>query len=168
MILTKDIIQEYDNLINAIESKNNRLLKEHSAHINCKKTCSSCCLDFKIVPVEKFIIHNKFSENNINTASFIKSGNTCKYLSNGECSIYQYRPIMCRTHGFPLLYLNEDETAYEFSTCDLNFLDYDLDEVSEANSIMMDDHNYIINKLNIEFFEINPELNNIAGTLVEW
>lgn len=167
MQLDSKLIVEYDKLIETIEKKNVRLEKEHAGQMLCHRGCSSCCQPFDIVPLEKYIIHKKLADKGI---AIPKQQNpkVCKYLKNNECSIYDIRPIMCRTHGFPLLYLNEDETAYEFSTCEKNFVDFDLDEAVEGNCIMMDDHNYVLNQLNIKFLKANPELKSIAGKLVEW
>lgn len=167
MHLSKEIIDNYDQLITKIESKNKRLEIEHKDNMLCKKGCSSCCIPFRIVPVEKFIIHHKLLEQGIAT-DYKSKKDKCRFLENGECSIYDFRPIMCRTHGFPLLYLNENETAYEFSSCDLNFTDFDLDEISEGNSIMMDDHIYTLNQINIDFLESNPQLKDIAGEIIDW
>jgi Fe-S-cluster containining protein len=43
----------------------------------------------------------------------------CPLLENGRCLLYEARPIICRTHGFPLLTLREGEKVLDF--CPLNF-----------------------------------------------
>ncbi len=36
----------------------------------------------------------------------MKKGGACPFLVNKECSVYEYRPIICRVHG--LSYLKDD------------------------------------------------------------
>ena len=36
----------------------------------------------------------------------IKKGGTCPFLINKKCSIYNFRPIICRVHGLAYLYKN--------------------------------------------------------------
>ncbi len=46
----------------------------------------------------------------------------CPALLDGLCAVYASRPILCRTHGFPLLYATEEEDGW-LDVCPLNFTD---------------------------------------------
>jgi Fe-S-cluster containining protein len=43
----------------------------------------------------------------------------CPFLLNGSCSVYAARPIICRTHGLPILY--KGKLKSEISVCRKNF-----------------------------------------------
>ncbi|MCS7078560.1 MAG: YkgJ family cysteine cluster protein [Chloracidobacterium sp.] len=47
----------------------------------------------------------------------------CPALLDGACAVYAARPVLCRTHGFPLLYLNDDDENGFVEVCPLNFAD---------------------------------------------
>ena len=34
----------------------------------------------------------------------MKKGEACPFLINKECSLYKYRPIICRVHGLAYIY----------------------------------------------------------------
>ncbi|MBK8808144.1 MAG: YkgJ family cysteine cluster protein [Bacteroidales bacterium] len=167
--LSKVVLEDYLNLVKFVEQETERMQNLHTKHITCKKGCSSCCLSFRIFSVEKDIIYKTLLENDIALPLHNENTETtCKYLVNGDCSIYQYRPIMCRTHGFPLLYLNEDEDAYEFSGCELNFSTIDMSEVVIENCIMMDDINKKLFTINETYLADNKIVPNEDELLCNW
>jgi Fe-S-cluster containining protein len=45
----------------------------------------------------------------------------CPALIDNACSIYEARPVICRTHGFPLLYIDEEAEEALLDVCPLNF-----------------------------------------------
>ena len=45
----------------------------------------------------------------------------CLLLREGLCSVYEQRPIICRTQGLPLGYIDEEAGTIEVSACELNF-----------------------------------------------
>lgn len=155
-IVSQEVLADYLKLVEFVEQEAERMQNLHTKHITCKKGCSSCCLSFRVFAAEREIIHKLLQKNNQNFPSKNASTKpTCKYLLKGVCSIYQYRPIMCRTHGFPLLYLNEDEDAYEFSTCELNFSTIEMSDIVVENCISMDEINNTLYSINSKFLEEN-------------
>ena len=49
------------------------------------------------------------------------SDELCPLLDNDRCSIYAQRPLICRTQGLPIGYIDEDNERIEVSACPLNF-----------------------------------------------
>jgi Fe-S-cluster containining protein len=45
----------------------------------------------------------------------------CPLLVGDECLLYSFRPVICRTHGFPVLV--ETEEGKKIDCCPLNFTD---------------------------------------------
>ncbi len=57
----------------------------------------------------------------------------CPALVDGACAVYPARPVLCRTHGFPLLYLDEDDpTGGILDVCPLNFTE-DADAITHRD-----------------------------------
>jgi uncharacterized protein len=78
-----------------------------------------------------------------------KNNEDCIFLKVHAYTIYESRPLICRTHGLPLLYTNEDG-EWELSNCELNSKDYDFENFSETNTFPQD-------KFNSKLFLINRE-----------
>jgi len=57
---------------------------------------------------------------------------------------------MCRTHGLPILYAN-DNGEWELSACELNFTEFDFDEFTDENTLPQDKYNSKLFLLNREF-----------------
>ena len=77
-------------------------------------------------------------------------GVTCAFLKNHSCTIYNHRPVMCRTHGFPLIYINDND-EYELSACELNFTEFDFGDFTMENTLPQDKFNSKLFILNREF-----------------
>lgn len=73
--------------------------------LECKKGCSHCChVPVLVTAVEAFYIQEKTGiEANIvkrkKEKCRVPDGSPCPFLKNDACSIYEYRPIACRTFG---------------------------------------------------------------------
>lgn len=142
---------KYKTLISKIDRETARLEKMHYKHMQCKNGCDLCCIDFSIFPVEYYSILNDLKNENFNPElQYNKNSDTCAFLQNHSCTIYQYRPIMCRTHGFPLLYAN-DEGDYELSACELNFTNFDYEDFTMENTLPQDKFNSMLFVLNRQF-----------------
>lgn len=63
----------------------------------------------------------------------------CPALINGACSVYEARPVICRTHGFPLLYVDEDTQEALLDVCPLNFSEAEeqLENLAEDEVLLM-------------------------------
>jgi len=97
----------------------------------------------------------------------IRARERCAFLGcEGECTVYEARPLICRTHGLPLAYrvyeydaqgreLHGDDPEYLDLWCDLNFRDLgdsDAPACFDANGrINMDAVNRELERLNEAF-----------------
>ena len=100
--------KKYDQLIIEIDKKVEQLTKIHSNHLQCKKGCDLCCMDYSIFPVEYYSILEKLKSNKVAIRPNFKDDNSCAFLKDHACLIYEHRPVICRTHGLPLIYMNDD------------------------------------------------------------
>ena len=78
-------------------------------------------------------------------------------MKNFSCLIYSSRPVICRTQGLPLLYLDDEGESLSIALCDRNFTDQNDDyEFNTADCLDLDRINSQLYKLNLEFIKL-PE-----------
>jgi len=107
--------------------------------VMCRPGCSRCCVGgLTVVMVEAIAIGGGLgipSERiHLQAGQLpLSDGGSCAFLDNrGHCRIYAHRPLVCRTHGMPLLQQGDGT----ISVCDLNFT-----EVSPHSSIVLNTEN---------------------------
>ncbi|MBN2519860.1 MAG: YkgJ family cysteine cluster protein [Bacteroidales bacterium] len=149
-----DIFNKYLRLRDEIDNKVETLSLLHKNNMVCKAGCDSCCYNFKVFPVEFYAIKKASGlKGDFSKSDVIEGNERCQFLKNNKCTIYQYRPIICRTHGLPLLNMNEEGTNWILSACELNFTDVENDYFNEENVYMQDMFNSKLFKINKEFIE---------------
>ena len=161
-----DCYREYKDLREEIDTTCNQLRKLHKEEMVCKDGCDSCCRSFKILPVEYHSIKKAINNSDIEINRKAKKGE-CKFLVNKRCTIYSERPIICRTHGYPLVRLNEETEAYEVSFCKLNFSNFPLIKFNESNVLFEDTFNSKLYMLNKRFVKELKQENYDAIELLE-
>jgi len=122
----KDSLTLYRELINTIDLHFEKVKQLQKDTMCCTKGCTSCCIsDLTVCSIEAH-----YMKMEISNKTFNENLNDCIFLINNECSIYEHRPIVCRTQGLPLLYDNEDEenNEKELSICEKNFCENILPE----------------------------------------
>jgi uncharacterized protein len=91
----------------------------------CRKGCDSCCRHISVFPVEALAINSALRSaspavsEQISRLAANATENRCPLLEEGNCLLYEARPIICRTHGYPLLATLNGENSLDF--CPLNF-----------------------------------------------
>ncbi len=154
-------IEAYHELRGKIDQHVGYLWSEHDNHMACKKGCDLCCLDFDVFPVELAAIKQQIEIEYPHVLKDSPNENAqgkCAYLQNHACTIYNARPIICRTHGFPLLNMNEAGDQWELSFCELNFTDVGDDYFEEDALFEQDTYNSKLFMLNKSFLQNHPEL----------
>ena len=145
-----DFAASYQKLVDKIDRRVAVLEKMHHQHLSCKLGCSHCCMDYSIFPVEYYTILEKIKDRGLQPVD--ASEDQCIFLDNNSCMIYEHRPIICRTHGLPLLYTN-DEGEWELSACELNFTNFEK-QFHSKNSFQQDVYNSELFMLNKAFVEL--------------
>lgn len=147
----KDILENYRKQRDQIDALADKLAEKHQKHMMCKAGCDLCCMDYSIFPVEFYSIRERLKEKEYqHDVPPTKDERSCIFLKDHKCVIYDERPVICRTHGLPLLYMNEDGD-WELSACELNFTEFDMDEFTEENTFPQDTFNSKLFMLNKEF-----------------
>lgn len=106
---------DYESFLKSFDKKLKIYFEKDAKHICCKSGCSACCEtgDYPISQLELEYIMKGFAklnndikrkvQENIKT---VKKGGACPFLVEKLCSIYPYRPIICRVHGLAYLCTN--------------------------------------------------------------
>ena len=109
---------DYADFLDDLDKKLNVYFELHKEHIKCHIGCSSCCEngDYPLTELEmNYLMQGyigldvdikKAVQNNIKN---IVKGGACPFLIDKKCSVYNFRPIICRVHG--LAYLCRDEVV---------------------------------------------------------
>ena len=105
----------YEKFLNNLDQKLNYYFDLQKEYIYCQKGCSLCCKngDYPLSQLElEYLMQGYITLDNSlkiiiqNNIKSMKKGSVCPFLVNNECSIYKYRPIICRVHGLAYLYKN--------------------------------------------------------------
>ncbi|MBU5612796.1 YkgJ family cysteine cluster protein [Geomonas azotofigens] len=119
-------LENYLALLARVDEICRRTSEAFSTHITCRAGCDACCRHLSIFAVEAAALRNALAELPAGQAELVRSkareareDSPCPLLHDGLCLLYQARPIICRTHGLPLLLLREGERTVDF--CPENF-----------------------------------------------
>jgi uncharacterized protein len=153
--LTTDPIEEYRSLRSRIDEEIRKLEGLHGADMTCHKGCAACCVNLTVFPVEFFAILEDLKEAHVPKKHLLFDESApCGFLNEeGMCRIYPFRPIICRTHGLPILFLNDsqEEPAWEVSFCELNFRNKTNIEFTEDTLLDIETVNIELNRINNQF-----------------
>lgn len=181
------MLGRYELFLKDLDLRLNTYFNVHKKYIYCKKGCTECCeigeypfsrleaeyimSGFIKLPPEK----QKLIKQNIQKIKEEKLNNDqkrftykCPFLLNGECILYKYRGIICRTFG--LAYISDNKvilpecvnSGKNYSTVYLS----DKSEILLTNPVEEDLHidkilrNREAENYNLECGEIRP--------LIEW
>lgn len=128
----------------------------------CGPGCDSCCRQIlSLLPVEASWLRRGFDalpeEDRLRVSDTCKDiavgagGEACPLLQDGKCILYEYRPLVCRTHGFPL-YSDQfrEVKGAPVDFCHLNFTgESDISTISRneiLNLDLLDQKLFVVNR----------------------
>ncbi|HJV34170.1 YkgJ family cysteine cluster protein [Geomonas sp.] len=118
-------LENYLALVGRVDELCARSVAGFAEHIVCKAGCDACCRHLSIFAVEAAALREALAALPAAEADAIREKalaapeGRCPLLHDGLCLLYQARPIICRTHGLPLLISREGEKSVDF--CPDNF-----------------------------------------------
>jgi Fe-S-cluster containining protein len=92
----------------------------------CREGCSSCCVRFGVLEIEAERIRGVLARmdagvrERVRVQGLDESATACALLVDGRCSVYEERPIICRSHGLPIRIEEDGESRVD--VCRLNFV----------------------------------------------
>ena len=144
------MLKRYKKFLDEFDRELAELTQSQKSYLKCKKGCAECCQngDYPFSRLEMEYLMSGFltlPENikqqiRLNISGIKDKNNyTCPFLINNLCSLYNYRGIVCRTHG--LAWYDESEDKIRLPYCvniGLNYskvFDRDTGEVFLENPI---------------------------------
>ena len=103
----------YEDFILSLDKKLHAYFLEYDQFVCCRAGCSACCEkgDYPLSNIELEYLMKGYvllsADKKIQVQQNLKSmekGGKCPFLIEKKCSVYEYRPIVCRVHGLPYLY----------------------------------------------------------------
>ena len=159
-------IERYRELRRATDGVVATLEQLHCRHMACKAGCHQCCVNLTVFPVEYYAILEELGSRGVKEMALDERA-ACAFLGAGLCTIYRFRPMICRTHGLPVAFVNEeaDEAERSVSFCPLNFTQAEDEELAfgPASTLDVDGLNRELYAANEQFIEEHPELHLAPG-----
>lgn len=136
------MLKRYEEFLKEFDLMLGTLFEQHKRYVKCKKGCSICCEkgDYPFSQLEfayltqgyinlpyytKIIVQQNIANIKMDKKEHKKSErfeHKCPFLVNNECSVYQYRGLVCRTFG--LCYYDDVKGYVKLPGCVHNGLNY--------------------------------------------
>ena len=147
---TPEIRRQYDRLIEEVDGQIVKLRRLLGPRLNCRPGCAACCQPFSVFALEAALITGRMARFLINqTQPSAPAPDACVFLHHGLCRIYAIRPLICRSQGLPLAYIDPSRQCLEVSACPVNFpegTEFVMEEL-----LFLDEANRQLAALNIEY-----------------
>lgn len=169
------LLGNYRQLIAKVDQLCSGISHALGERITCSEGCGDCCASISIFPVEAAALREALEALPPGTAEHIRQhvaghsgGECCPLLFDQRCLLYQARPIICRTHGLPILVREDGEQRVD--CCPLNLTDGE--PLSPSRIIDLDTLNTILVTINTLFLKETgapsgqPERLTIARALI--
>lgn len=125
-----ELLKNYNQLVAKVDKLCSDIMLQSADEISCCKGCDSCCRHFSIFWVEAVNLARaarQLPQQKLSAlrrkVQFLEEKDVCPLLEDGACLLYDVRPIICRTHGLPILTRGQDGYVIDF--CPRNFQNTD-------------------------------------------
>ena len=163
-----ELLGNYRALISQIDAHSNRVAHRWEESLACRRACTGCChRALSVFPVEAAAIRTSLGdlatsprqseepappEELVHPLTVLGDNATirCAFLDGGgSCRIYAFRPVICRSHGLPIVVRVEDELHGD--SCPLNFSETGLEDVPPSDFLNLDTVNTTLAAINVVF-----------------
>lgn len=152
-------LADYRRLLFKATEKFDEIHARQKSRMACGSGCSDCCVAGLTVSSVELANVREFVAGVEGLAAELESlerldphaGRKCSLLTaQNTCSIYEARPLVCRTHGAPLFFKDGDASATD--ACPKNFDDEaGLESLSSSDFINLDLLNSLLAAVNARF-----------------
>lgn len=107
--LFEELLANYRALLSRVDQHCGGINAEFAEQIACRAGCSGCCRHLSLFPVEAAVLSRAIEDLPGGIRALLAGridwpeNGTCPLLLNDRCTVYGNRPVICRTHGLPLL-----------------------------------------------------------------
>jgi len=164
-----DALSNYFAYVAKVDELCKRIESEFSDQLTCHAGCSGCCQHISLAWVEAVAIATACQRLPADEAEAIRlrarsaePDGQCPLLINNKCALYHFRPIICRTHGLPILAALGSERSIDY--CPLNFTG--VSTLPGSSVIDLDRLNTLLDSVNSvfinEIFSVKPEQDRLT------
>jgi Fe-S-cluster containining protein len=107
-------LENYRQLTARVDALCKAIAATLGEQITCSAGCSSCCTSITVFPVEASALRvalkslpDRQAEEILRHVLEHAEGERCPLLLHHRCLLYEARPIICRTHGLPIVYTTD-------------------------------------------------------------
>jgi Fe-S-cluster containining protein len=157
-------LENYRALLARVDELCGQTVSRFESHISCRPGCDACCRHLSLFAVEAAALKAALELLPPQEAELIREKgltappDRCPLLHDGLCLLYQARPIICRTHGLPLLVSREGQSGVDF--CPENF--QGVETIPGSAIIHLDRLNEMLAAINALFLRSFPGPERIA------
>ena len=147
-----EALAAYVELLRKIDAKVSEIRSRHPSAFSCARRCHGCCAPGLTVSaleaesIREYLSRDGIASNAAQTLAETRphARARCGFLTaEGDCSIYEARPIVCRSHGAPIV-----TPDGERDVCPLNFDGIRLDELPAVDLLNAETVNVLLALLN--------------------
>ncbi|MBK5276241.1 MAG: YkgJ family cysteine cluster protein [Desulfuromonadales bacterium] len=135
----ENLLDNYHQMLVRVDALCRGIQDALSGRITCSEGCSSCCTAITLFPVEAAALNAALEALPEDQQEAIRrhvaeqaEGERCPLLEHHRCLLYAARPIICRTHGLPIIYNEGNERKTD--CCPLNTIEGE----SVSGSVIID------------------------------
>ena len=147
-------LENYKQLTTRVDALSNAIAAALGERITCSEGCSSCCTSITVFPVEAAAMREALENLPDQQAEEIRrhiaehaDDERCPLLLHHRCMLYESRPIICRTHGLPIIYTTDGRLSSD--CCPLNLTE--TESVSGSSVVDLDKLNTLLVAVNYIF-----------------
>lgn len=144
-------LDNYRQLIARVDALCNSIAASLGEQITCSSGCSSCCTSITIFPVEAAAMREAVESLPEQQAEEIyrhvakhADNERCPLLFHHRCLLYDARPVICRTHGLPIIYTADGHRNSDCCPLNLN----DTESLSGSSVVDLDKLNTLLVTVN--------------------
>ncbi len=148
------LLANYRQLVAKVDGHCAAVAASHAEHLACRPGCDACCRHLTVFAVEAVHLARRLAGLSSEARKALVQGagqaaatGPCPLLAGNLCQLYEDRPLICRTHGLPLLVKGEDGSRIDF--CPENFRG--LEELPAAAVLDLERLNLMLAAINREF-----------------
>jgi Fe-S-cluster containining protein len=155
--------KNYTKLLEKVDKMFEAVFARHRNRFACQAGCYGCCKS----QLSVFSVEARYIEAWLNAhpeavrkieerSAMLNDPDFCNFLDKeGGCTIYEARPVICRSHGLPVA-LGDGEPEQSVLTkqrdvCPLNFKGVDLDSLDDRDVMSLEHVNTLLSLINRAF-----------------
>lgn len=175
-----NVFQNYAQLLTKVDEFFSAVYARNSAKFSCAKGCYGCCRGgLSVAKVEadyirRWLDSHPSERDKIKDLSRMRNDpDFCRFLdADGNCSIYEVRPIICRTHGAPVSWSEEEDDGNgnkeeSRDVCPLNFEGVNLKELQAQDVISLDKLNTILSVVTRHYAQSNEVIRESLTSIAD-